>query len=406
MLSTVVVVGAGHSGFQCVASLRQEAFQGRILLVGDERTLPYQRPPLSKTYLQGVIDEASLAFRAESFYAEHAIERIEGNAVRIDRDRAVLVLDDGRELGWSQLVLATGSRHRRLDVPGAQLQGVHGLQNLADADALRARLDGSRHAVVIGAGFIGLEFAAFARAQGLSVHVLELGTRPMARVLGATSSEFFRRAHEATGVDFLWGQGVAALEGKDGHVRAVVTTGGVRLPADIVLVGIGATPNVRLAEDAGLAVENGIHVDATLRTSDERIFAIGDAAAFPHPRDGRRLRLESVQNAGDQARTVAARIAGKDARYSAVPWFWSDQGAFRLQIAGLRGPGYEEVAVDPQDGALTVLVFEGKRLCAVESVNRPGDHMLARRLLARGVGPTAQEARTPGFSLKAWAERT
>lgn len=410
MISSVVIVGSGHAGFQCAASLRQEGFDGRVLLVGEDPAPPYQRPPLSKAYLQGRTTAESLAFRPETFYTDQRIERIHGRAIAIDRARGLLTLDDGRTLIWDRLVLATGSQHRKLEVPGADLHGVYGLQHLADADALKAGLRGSRHAVVVGAGFIGLEFAAFARSTGLSVHVVELGTRPLARAVGPSTSEHVRALHEQAGTRFLWGQGVAALLGERGRLTAVTTTAGTTLPADIVLVGIGAVPNVHLATSAGLPVDNGICVNDALQTADPRIFAIGDVAAFPHPRGAGRLRLESVQSAGDQARTVAARIAGKPMEHKAVPWFWSDQGDTRLQIAGVRGAGNEDVAlaeVDVASGArtLTVLAFEGDRLNAVETVNRPADHMLARRLLATGARLAPAEARAPGFSLKAWAAR-
>lgn len=408
MTPTVVIVGSGHAGFQCAASLRQEAFDGRILLVGDDPLLPYQRPPLSKAYLQDRTTAEGLAFRSDPFYADQRIERIHARAVAIDRACGLLALDDGRRLAWDHLVLATGSQHRKLEVPGAQLQGVHGLQQLADADALKAALHDSRHAVVVGAGFIGLEFAALARSTGLSVHVVELGTRPLARAVGPATSEHVRALHEQAGSCFLWGQGVSALLGKGGRVTAVTTTAGTTLPADIVLVGIGAVPNVHLATSAGLSVDNGICVNDGLQTEDPRIFAIGDVAAFPHPHGAGRLRLESVQNASDQARTVAARIAGKAVDYKAVPWFWSEQGSARLQIAGVRGAGDEEIALAQTDATsgtrtLTVLAFGGDRLNAVETVNRPADHMLARRLLATGTRLTPAEARAPGFSLKAWA---
>lgn len=403
-MEQIVILGAGHAGFQCAAALRQQGFANAIVLVGNEGLLPYQRPPLSKAYLLGKTAPADLGFRPERFYSDQRIELRAGHAETIDRKQREVVLRDGSVIPYDHLVLATGSQPRTLPVPGAELTGVFPLQTLRDADRLRAALQGAANAVVIGAGFIGLEFAASVRALGVPVQVIDIADRPMARVLSAECGAAFTQEHRAQGADLLWRTGVQRLEGEAGRVTAVITADGRRLPADVVLVGIGAVPSTALAARAGLAVENGVVVDANLLTSDPHISAIGDIAAFPQAGSGKRIRLESVQNATDQGRAVAARLSGKPAPYQAVPWFWSDQGALKLQIAGLRDGSEDHVVLgDPTTGSFSVLCIGDGVLHAVETVNRPGDHMLARKLLAKGVRVTRQQARVPGFELKSLA---
>ena len=337
-MQSVVILGAGHAGFQCAAALRQQGFTGDVSLVSEERRLPYQRPPLSKGYLLGKACAADLAFRAESFFSEHRLNLVSGIANGIDRQARRVTLDNGESLRYDQLVIATGSRPRALPVPGADLAGVLSLQTLDDADRLLAALAGCITVVVIGAGFIGLEFAASARLLGHAVTVLDIAERPMARVLSPECAAAFTQAHRSSGTELLFRKSVERLEGQGGRVAAVITTSGERIPADLVLVGIGAAPRVELAVQVGLPVDNGIVVDTMLRTADPQVSAIGDVASFPSCDGGQRIRLESVQNATDQARAVAARLAGNaPAPYHAVPWFWSDQGDLKLQIAGLHG---------------------------------------------------------------------
>lgn len=397
----VAIVGAGHAGFQCAASLRQEGFDGDILIVGDEPSLPYQRPPLSKAYLLGKASAADLLFRPERFYEDHAIRRVHARVEQIDRSKQYLVLQSGDILPYEHLVLATGSRPRRLAVAGAELQGVVSLQTLQDADALRQLVPGGRRAVVIGAGFIGLEFAAAARTLGLEVTVVDVAARALARAASAESAQCIAQSHQQRGTQLRFSCGIDRMEGREGKVTGVRTTDGELLPADIVVVGVGAEPRVQLAVQSGLDVENGICVDAQLLTSDPNISAIGDIAAFPERVSGPRIRLESVQNATDQARTAAARIAGKPAAYQAVPWFWSDQGELKLQIAGLRASDDEHVVLrEPGVRGCTVLCIRNGQLAAVETIDRPADHMLARRLLARGVAVSPEQARATGFQLK------
>lgn len=404
--AAIVVVGAGQSGFQVAASLRDNGHRGRIVLIGEEPGLPYQRPPLSKAYLTGKADEAALRLRSESFYAERGIElRAAERAVAIDRVSRRVCLGSGAELAYGHLVLATGSRNRPLPVPGAELDGVFQLRTLADAEALRSRLAGLRRAVVVGAGFIGLEFAAVAASLGIAVTVLEARSRPMSRMVSGAVSDFFGDAHAGMGVRLEFGAVATRILRSAGRATGVETADGREVAAELVLVGIGVVPNDELAAAAGLAVSDGVVVDAHLRTSDPRISAIGDCARFPDPVSGGLVRLESVQNGVDQARCVAARLCGGLERYAAVPWFWSDQGPYKLQIAGL-GDGSDGSVLrgKPSSGAFSVFRYRDDRLVSVESVNRPADHMLARRLLASGTPLPPEHAADLSVDLKAlWA---
>ena len=403
-LASVVIVGAGQAGFQVATSLRQEGYDGRITLIGDEPGLPYQRPPLSKAYLLGKIQATNLLFRPADFYATQRIELLHDQATAIDRLNRRVVLASGTAIAYDHLVLATGAHNRPLPVPGADLPQVFGIKTQADADALAPLAKEARNVVVIGAGFIGLEFAAVAAALGANVHVLELGERPMARAVSREMSELFRQAHEAWGVHFDFRQGLSRIDGDNGKVCAVQTADGRVLPADLVVFGIGVIPNAQLATEAGLDIENGIRVDASLLTSDPQISALGDVASFPCLQNNEQhTRLESVQNAVDQGRAVAARLMGKPAPYSALPWFWTDQGNLKLQIAGL-SHGYDSTVVlgSVEDRQASVLCFRNDRLVAVESCNRMGDHMAARKILTRAPRLTAAEAAADGFDLKAW----
>ncbi|MCS0500935.1 NAD(P)/FAD-dependent oxidoreductase [Ancylobacter mangrovi] len=402
----IVIVGAGQGGFQLAASLREMGFAGPVTLVGDEPGLPYQRPPLSKAYLKGEAGIEQLELRPAAFYADHAITRVEARAVGIDRQARRLLLEGGASLPYAHLVLATGARNRPLPVPGHEMGGVFYLRTRAEADALKAGLAGARHVVVVGAGFIGLEFAAVARALGHEVTVLEAAARPLARAVSPQMSAFFAEAHEAMGTKLRLGAGVVGLGGEGGRVTHVEATDGQAHPADLVLVGIGVTPNVELAAEAGLEVANGIVVDEELSTADPDISALGDAVAYPSVHAGAMARLESVQNAVDQARCIAARLTGKAAHYCAVPWFWSDQADLKLQIVGLSGP--TDTAVlrgDPASRRFSVFRFHERRLTAIESVNRAADHMLGRRLLAGRPSLTPEEAADESFELKSLLAR-
>ena len=405
-MRSVVIAGAGQAGFQTAASLRQDGFAGRIVIIGHEPGLPYQRPPLSKAYLMGKTTAEALTFRPEKFFADNRIELIAQTRVTaIDRTNKRVALSSGGALDYDHLVLALGAHNRTLPIPGADLDGVFGLRTLADADAIGAMLADAHEVVVAGAGFIGLEFAAVASALGKSVHVLELADRTMARAISPAMSQLFADAHALWGVKIDFGQGLARIDGDGRRVTGVDTTDGRKRPADIVVFGIGVLPTVAVAAEAGLDIDNGIKVDAMLVTSDPTISAIGDCAAFPSPFADSYIRLESVQNAADQGRAVAARLMGKAAPYSAVPWFWSDQRDLKLQIAGLSiGADRTVVVGNPEERRMSVLCFKRDKLIAVESVNRGSDHVAARKIFGRGaLALSPEEASTPDFDLKGWA---
>jgi 3-phenylpropionate/trans-cinnamate dioxygenase ferredoxin reductase component len=338
----VIIIGAGHAGFQLAASLRQSGFAERIALLNDEGHLPYQRPPLSKAYLKGTGGPDSLMFRPDKFYRDQNVDLIVDHAISIDRQARKVALASGTSLDYGHLVFATGARNRLLDIPNANLEAVRYLRTLDESEALRHLIGPGHRVVVIGAGFIGLEFAATARGKGMEVDVVELGVRVMARAVTAEISEFFQARHAAAGIRIHLGVQVTSIEADGPKVTGVSLSDGRHLPADLIVVGVGVLPNVELAAEAGLPVASGIIVDEHLLTSDPNISAIGDCALFGSPRFGGSLRLESVQNATDHARCVAARLTGKTEVYDGLPWFWSDQGPDKLQIAGLT-TGYDRV---------------------------------------------------------------
>ncbi|MFD6067338.1 NAD(P)/FAD-dependent oxidoreductase [Amycolatopsis lurida] len=397
-METVLVVGAGQSGFGVATSLRDKGFDGRVVLIGDEPGLPYQRPPLSKGYLTGTAGDAQLRLRPEDFFEEKDIELIPGRVASVDREDTKVVLEDGSAHGYDHLVLATGADNRVLPVAGSTLDGVFTLRTKDDADVLRAALESAENVVVIGGGFIGLEFAAHA---GRPVTIVEAQDRLLARVATPEVSAYFEALHEGAGHTVLLGTGVTALHG-DGRVTEVELSDGSRLLADLVLVGVGVVPRTRLAEEAGLAVANGVVVDEHLRTSDPKISAVGDCANFPCVQAGTATRLESVQNAVDQARAVAAVLVGEPAPYESLPWFWTDQLGAKLQIAGLlTGADKTVVTGDREGGKFSVLSFRDGVLVGVESVNRSPDHIAARRLFAADPEPRFETLEANGFDLKA-----
>jgi 3-phenylpropionate/trans-cinnamate dioxygenase ferredoxin reductase subunit len=398
----VLIVGAGHAGFQLAASLRQHGFGGRIGLINDEAHLPYQRPPLSKAYLKGEGRPDSLMFRPDKFYRDQNIELIADRAVSIDRGACRLLLGSGAALDYGHLVLATGARNRLLDIPNANLRDVRYLRTLNESETLRQQIAPGQRVVVVGAGFIGLEFAATARAKGLEVDVVELGPRVMARAVTAEISAFFEARHAAAGIRIHFGVQATGIEGDGAAVTGVSLSDGRHLPADLVLVGVGVLPNVELADEAGLAVASGIIVNEQLLTSDPNISAIGDCALFASPRFGGLLRLESVQNAADHARCVAARLTGDAKTYDGLPWFWSDQGPDKLQIAGLT-TGYDRVVVrgDAGQGSFSAFCYKSGQLVGVESVNRASDHVFGRKILGLNRSIEPEQAADLSFDLKA-----
>ena len=400
--ATVLIVGAGHAGFQVAASLRQHGYAERICLINDEAHLPYQRPPLSKAYLKGEGRPDSLMFRPEKFYRDQNIELVSDRAAFIDRAAQRLLLTSGSFLDYGHLILATGARNRLLDLPNANLKDVRYLRILDESEALRQRLGTARHVVVIGAGFIGLEFAATARIKGLEVDVIELGPRVMARAVTAEISEYFEARHTAAGIRIHLGVQATSIESNGGAVAGISLSDGRHIPADLVVVGVGVLPNVELAAEAGLPVASGIIVNEQLLTSDPNISAIGDCALFASPRFGGSLRLESVQNATDHARCVAARLTGDAKTYDGLPWFWSDQGDDKLQIAGLT-TGYDRVVVrgDREARSFSAFCYKAGQLVGIELVNRAADHVFGRKILGLNRSVEPEKVADPNFDLKA-----
>jgi 3-phenylpropionate/trans-cinnamate dioxygenase ferredoxin reductase subunit len=395
----VVIVGAGHAGFQVAASLRQLGFADPVLIINDEAHLPYQRPPLSKAYIKGAAGPESLFFRPEKFYADQKIELVSDRATAIDRAARKVKLASGGVLDYGHLVLATGARNRHIDLPNANQ--VKYLRILDESEALRACIGSHERVVVIGAGFIGLEFAATSRIKGLEVDVIELASRVMARAVAAEVSDYFLERHRAAGIRIHLGVMATGIEAAGGKVTGVSLSDGRHLLADLVVIGVGVLPNVELAAEAGLPVASGIIVDEHLLTADPNISAIGDCALFASQRFGGSQRLESVQNATDHARCVAARLTGDDKPYDGEPWFWSDQGDDKLQIAGLTA-GYDRVVLrgEPAQKAFSAFCYKGDKLLGIESINRPGDHMFGRRLLRMHRSITPEQAADRGFDLK------
>src|SRR5579871_5509491 len=406
MAAGVVIVGSGQAGFQTASSLRSEGYDGPIRLIGEEPHVPYQRPPLSKAFVLGKQDQARLLLRPEKYYGDHQIELLPGEqAVSIDTAGRSLALASGGKIRYDTLVLALGARNRKLPVPGADLEGVCYLRTLAEAIELKQRIEIAREIVVIGGGFIGLEVAASARTLGKPVTVLEAFPRLMTRVVAPVVSEFFRSAHTARGVEIKLNAQVKEIRGAGGKAESALLADGSTIPADLVVVGIGVLPNLELACEAGLETAagppHGITVDDFLRTRDGGIFAIGDCAEYHSSFAGSRVRLESVQNAVDQAVCVARTIAGKPAPYHAAPWFWSDQFDLRLQMVGLPG-GYDRIVVrgSPEAGKFSVFYYNAARLCAVDSINSPIDHLAARKMVAAGISPSPEQAADLSVNLK------
>jgi 3-phenylpropionate/trans-cinnamate dioxygenase ferredoxin reductase component len=401
MEESVVIVGAGHAGEALAVQLRQLGYAGAVTLLGGESERPYQRPPLSKALLKGEATAASLALRAPGHYAAQGIDWQAGARVTaVDVARRQLQLGDGRRLSYGHLVLATGVAPRPLRVPGSTLPGIHLLRELQQAEALRASLCSTRHLAVVGAGFIGLEVAAVARGLGIEVTVVEAAPGALARVASKTLSDAMLARHHAEGVQFRLGGQVTAFEG-DTRVTGLRLASGARIPIDGALVCIGGEADLRLVDGTGIADATGIPVDAGGRTRDPHISAIGDITLRPVAgADGLR-RLESVQNALEQARQVAARLTGNPPPAPEVPWNWSDQYDLKLQFAGLPdGVEHDVVRGDPAGASFAVFRLQGKRLRAVEAVNAPQAFMVARQLIARAAPVDAAALLDPATAMK------
>ena len=399
-MSTVIVVGAGQAGASLVAKLRALEFDGRIILAGEEPEPPYQRPPLSKAYLLGQMEKERLYLRPAAYYDEQKIELRLGAAVEALDTAAKTVRIGGETVGFDHLALTTGSIPRRLPAAiGGDLDGVYVVRGLADIDQIQPEFAEGRRVLIVGGGYIGLEAAAVARQKGLTTTLVEATDRILQRVASPGTSDFFRDTHRAHGVDLREGVGLDRLEG-DGRVQRAVLAGGETIEVDFVIVGIGVAPAAALAESAGLVIDNGIAVDEFGQTSAPGVWAAGDCASFP--RHGARIRLESVQNAIDQAEAVAANIMGASAAYEPKPWFWSDQYDVKLQIAGLN-TGYDAVVPRPgvREGAQSLWYYRGGALISVDAMNDPQAYMVGKRMIEMGKTPAPEDIANPASDLKA-----
>jgi len=404
MVQQIVIAGGGQAAVQAADTLRRKGFTGGLTVVGEEPWLPYQRPPLSKKYLGGALERERLLIRPAQFFAEHQVQTQLGRRVsEILRREQRVRLDDGTVLAYDALLLATGSRPRRLAAPGAELAGVHYLRTLADADRIRAECTPGGRLLIIGGGYIGLEVAATARQLGMEVSVLEMAERVMSRVTCPEVSGFYEAEHARQGVRILCNSTVRALaaDARSGRVRAVLTEEGGEYPADIVIVAVGVAPADELARAAGIECENGVVTDVHCRTSDASIYAAGDCASHLNRQYGRHLRLESVDNAFEQGSTVALNLLGTVTAHDKVPWFWSDQFDLKLVIVGV-SHGYDTVILRgaPASRSFSACYLRGGELIAIDTVNQPKDQMAARKLIAAHVRPNPDKLADPAIALK------
>ena len=404
MCQQIVIAGGGQAAVQAVDTLRRKGFAGKLTLVGDEPWLPYQRPPLSKKYLAGALERERLMIRPAQFFADHQVQALLGRRVtEIVRREQRLRLDDDTVLAYDALLLATGSRPRRLAAPGTELAGVHFLRTIADADRIRAECASGGRMVIIGGGYIGLEVAATARGLGLEVTVLEMAERVMNRVTCGPVSAFFASEHARQGVRILCNAKVRGLaaDARSGRVRAVLTEDGAEHPADIVIVAVGVAPADELATSAGLECDNGIVVDQHCRTSDATIYAAGDCVNHLSPHYGRRMRLESVDNAFEQGATAALNLLGIPTVHDKVPWFWSDQYDLKLIIVGMC-QGYDTVVTRGAAAArsFSACYLRGGELIAIDTINAAKDQMAARKLIAAHARPRPDKLADGGIALR------
>lgn len=400
-MEKTLIIGAGQAGLQIAASLRQAGYPGAITLIGEETAPPYQRPPLSKAYLQGEIDQTRLFLRPAEFFEKNQITLRLGALVRgLDLEAGEARLESGETLRFEKLAIATGAPPRRLTVRGADLSGVHYLRTIAHSDALRPVLGADAPVVVIGAGYIGLEVAASARKAGRRVIVVEALDRPLARVAGKEVADYFTDLHRRQGVEFRFGAKLSAISGQS-KVEAVLLENGEEIACDAVVVGVGAAPATSLAQSAGLAVDNGVLVDEQSRASRPNVWAAGDCANFFSSLYGRRVRLESAPNAIEQAKVAALSIAGKPALYDPVPWFWSDQYDVKLQTAGLcQGADQSILRGAPGASVQAVWYFKEGRLIAVDAMNDVPSFAVGKRLIAAKAAPDPKILADPGRDLK------
>ena len=385
-MEELVVIGGGQAAIQCVASLRKEGYSGSITLVGEENHLPYQRPPLSKGFLSGATESDRLYLKKIEFFQENSIQLNLGvTADRIDRDNCIVHLSDDKSIGYDKLVLATGSRVRKLKFPGSDLEGINYLRGIDDAESLKDGLLKSKNLVIVGAGYIGLEVAAVATEFDTKITVIEMADRVMNRTVDPIISDYYQELHSKNGVDFILNESLEKVDG-DKAVEQVICSGGSSIQADILVIGAGVIPNIELAEESGLNCDNGISVNEYGQTEDSKIFACGDCTNHPNEKLNRRLRLESVHNAMEQSKTVATSVMGNRTAYNQIPWFWSDQYDHKLQIVGLSGD-HDEVLIrgNQEESKFMLFYLKGEELIAVDAVNNPKEFLICRKLVENKV---------------------
>jgi 3-phenylpropionate/trans-cinnamate dioxygenase ferredoxin reductase subunit len=400
-MRSVVIVGASHAAAEAVSSLRKFGWQDNIILVGDEPVLPYQRPPLSKGYYKGEVEAEKLLIRPESFYQKHEVTLMLGRRVEaIDRNDKVLSLDDGEQLNYTHLILATGTRARKLPIEGAELANINYLRTKHDVDIIKSQLTPGAKLLIVGAGYIGLEVAASAVKQGVEVVVFEAMDRVLARVTSPQISDFYQRVHAEEGVDIRLNAALQKFEQTESGLQAI-TADGSSVPFDAAIIGIGVIPNIELADNAGLGCDNGIIVNQYTQSDDASIYAIGDCSNHFNFLYARRIRLESVPNAVEQAKVAAAKICGKKMVYDQLPWFWSDQYDVKLQTAGLL-QGHDQVVTrgDANSRKFAAFYLKAGVLIAVDALNSPAEFMLSKKLIQQKISPAPSKLADASVSLK------
>ncbi|WP_432470486.1 NAD(P)/FAD-dependent oxidoreductase [Amphritea sp. HPY] len=402
MPKTCIIIGASHAAAELAPSLRQEGWDGRILIIGDESYLPYHRPTLSKAFLSGEKSADDILIRPEAVYEKNNIEFMLNVRVdSINRADKTITLNNGEILDYDKLALCTGSRVRTVPLSGIDLPGIHYLRDLSQVEGIMQDVGEGKHAIIVGGGYIGLETASVLRKLGMEVTVLEMAPRVLARVTAPEVSEFYSRMHAEEGVTILTDVAVSGFEG-DEHVSRVICSNGETLPANLVIVGVGILPNVEIAQDAGLEVDNGIIVDEYCLTSDPDIVAAGDCTSHPNALYNQRIRLESVPNASEQGKSAAASICGNKIAYQALPWFWSDQFDVKLRIAGL-SQGYDEVVIrgNRHEGReFTAFYLKEGKLIAADCINTAKDFMISKALLSKEIPVTPEALADESFDLK------
>lgn len=404
-MHSVVIIGASHAATEAIATLRKLGWADKIVLIGDEPHLPYHRPPLSKAFLKGDVSADKLLIRPESFYEKHAVDlRLNCRATEIDRPSQQVVLDNGERIKYEHLILATGTRARKLPVDGADHERVHYLRTLQDVETIQAKLSSDTKMLIIGAGYIGLEVAASALQLGCQVTVLEAMERVLARVTSETVSEFYQQVHRQAGVDLRLSASVVSFS-HDSDKSYAELGDGEQIEFDIALIGIGVLPNTELAASAGLVCDNGIVVNEHAQTNDPLIYAVGDCSYHHNPFYNRHLRLESVPNAVEQAKTAASSICGQATVYDQLPWFWSDQYDLKLQTAGLC-EGFDQVVVrgDQTAHKFSVFYLQDGHIIAVDAINSPADFMLGKKLILARIAPNGDDLGNPEVPLKSFLD--